>query len=178
MIYFKSNYLSERTGINAAKWKRWTREFLPPDPLGGLQSGYARQFNLKDAFQVYIGGHLVQVLKFSVAEARTILKEIHGWLNQNGFFNLTVSNDGSNPNTVNHRIYVIPDAKGGFCYVIRSVKSDGHSDTNNGITETYAIKLINTAEDPIAQGRLSSARLIGISRLYRTFIQQITMETT
>jgi hypothetical protein len=175
MIYYKSNYLSEKTGINAAKWKRWVREFLPPDPLGGLQSGYARQFNLKDAFQVYLGGHLVQILKFNVAEARTILKEIHGWLNKNGFFNLTAGNGGLNriDNAANHRIYVIPDEKNGFCYVIRSVKSDAYSDTDHGITETFATKLINTTEDPIAQGRVSGARLIGVSSLYRTFLQKI-----
>lgn len=175
MFYYKSKYLSDKTGINEAKWKRWVREFLPPDPLGGLQSGFARQFNLKDAFQVYLGGHLVQSLKFNVAEARTILKELHGWLNRNGFLNLTAGNVGSKQgvNAMNHRIYVIPDENGGFCYVIRSVKSSGYSKSDSERTETYALTFINTSDDLIAQGRVSGSRLIGISRLYQTFLRKI-----
>lgn len=175
MFYYKSKYLSNKTGINEAKWKRWVREFLPPDPLGGLQSGFARQYNIKDAFQVYLGGHLVQSLKFNVAEARNILKELYGWLNRNGFFNLSAGNDGSKQVEIeiNHRIYVIPDEKGGFCYLIRSVKSHGCSKSDFGSTETYTLTRINTADDLIAQGRVSGSRMIGISRLYQEFLRQI-----
>lgn len=176
MFYYKSKYLSNKTGINEAKWKRWVREFLPPDPLGGLQSGFARQFNLKDAFQVYLGGHLVQSLKFSVSEARTILKDLHGWLDRNGFFNLSAGNGGAKEGEIgmNHRIYVIPDENGGFCYVIRSVTSNGYTPSNGGRTEIYALALINTPDDLIAQGRVSVSRMIGISRLYRKFLRQIS----
>ena len=53
MIKFYTNKELSRTfSINLAKWKRWSREFLPPDPLGGLQSGYARQYNLDEAFML------------------------------------------------------------------------------------------------------------------------------
>jgi hypothetical protein len=73
-------------GINHARWKRWTREFLAPDPLGGLQSGYARQFSMREAFLVALGGHLVGFLKFSIHQARTILADLEPWLEQNGYF--------------------------------------------------------------------------------------------
>ena len=65
VTFYQNRELSQKLGVKLAKWKRWSREFLPPDPLGGLQSGYARQYNLNDAFSVYLGGYLVSELKFS-----------------------------------------------------------------------------------------------------------------
>ncbi len=86
MIKFYTNReLSQKLGINLAKWKRWSREFLPPDPLGGLQSGYARQFNPNEAFAVYLGGHLVADLKFTIPEAKTVLHDLNEWLGEKGF---------------------------------------------------------------------------------------------
>ena len=64
--FFTNRELSDKLGIKLAKWKRWSREFLPPDPLGGMQSGYARQYNPDQAFTVFLGGHLVADLKFSI----------------------------------------------------------------------------------------------------------------
>jgi len=84
--FFTNRELSERLGINLAKWKRWSREFLPPDPLGGMQSGYARQFNPDQAFTVFLGGHLVADLKFSIPEANKIIQDLNKWLSEKGFF--------------------------------------------------------------------------------------------
>ena len=44
--FYLNRELSDRLGIRLSRWKRWSREFLPPDPLGGLQSGFARQYSL------------------------------------------------------------------------------------------------------------------------------------
>ena len=84
--FFTNRELSDRLGIKLAKWKRWSREFLPPDPLGGMQSGYARQFNPDQAFTVFLGGHLVADLKFSIPEANKIIKDLDKWLSEKGFF--------------------------------------------------------------------------------------------
>jgi hypothetical protein len=81
--FYTNRELSRRLNINLAKWKRWSREFLPPDPLGGMQSGYARQYNPNEAFTVYLGGHLVADLKFSIPEARQILNDLADWIEQN-----------------------------------------------------------------------------------------------
>jgi hypothetical protein len=43
--FFTNREVSNRLDINLSKWKRWSREFLPPDPLGGMQSGFARQYS-------------------------------------------------------------------------------------------------------------------------------------
>lgn len=78
--YFNSRQLSEKLGINLARWKRWSREFLAPDPLGGKQSGYARQFSLNEAFLVFTGGYLVGNLGLSIPEAKTILSCFSEWV--------------------------------------------------------------------------------------------------
>ena len=87
MIKFHTNReLSQIFGVNLAKWKRWSREFLPPDPLGGLQSGYARQYNLDEAFTVFLAGHLVGDLKFTIPESRQILDDLNQWLIYHDFY--------------------------------------------------------------------------------------------
>jgi hypothetical protein len=77
---FTNQELSKRLGINLAKWKRWSREFLQPDPKAGLQSGYARMYTIGQAFEVYLGGFLVASLKYSIPEGRKILTDINEWL--------------------------------------------------------------------------------------------------
>ena len=84
--FFTSRELSQSLETNLAKWKRWSREFLPPDPLGGMQSGYARQYHPDQAFTVYLGGLLVADLKFTIPEAKQILQDLQEWLTEKGFY--------------------------------------------------------------------------------------------
>jgi hypothetical protein len=84
--FFSNRELSTRFSIPLAKWKRWSREFLPPDPLGGLQSGVTRQFSVDEALIVFLGGHLVAELKTSVPDARQILRDLKPCLRDIGFF--------------------------------------------------------------------------------------------
>jgi hypothetical protein len=83
--FYNNRELSEMLDINLARWKRWSREFLPPDPLAGQQAGYARQYYVDHAFTVFLGGHLVSVLGFSIPEARRILDASRDWMKTRGF---------------------------------------------------------------------------------------------
>ncbi len=78
--FYSSRDLSRMLRIPLNRWKRWSREFLPPDPLGGLQSGYARQFSPREAFLVYLGGFLVSGLGFSIPQARQVIEDLSGWM--------------------------------------------------------------------------------------------------
>jgi len=80
--YYSARVLAHKLNIPLNRWKRWSREFLPPDPLGGLQSGYARQYSLADAFTVYLGGYLVSCLGFAIPESRRILADLKEFLHQ------------------------------------------------------------------------------------------------
>ncbi len=82
--YYFSRDLARKLHIPLNRWKRWAREFLPPDPLGGLQSGYARQFSTREAFTVYLGGFLVAGLGFSIPQARLIIRDLSGWMRKSG----------------------------------------------------------------------------------------------
>jgi len=83
--FYNNRELSDKFGVNLARWKRWAREFLPPDPLAGQQAGYARQYYVDDAFTVFVGGHLVAELGFSIPEARMILSTTREWMKSRGF---------------------------------------------------------------------------------------------
>lgn len=90
--YYTNKEISNLLGINLAKWKRWSRSFLPPDPLGGMQSGYARQYVFKDVFKVFLGGYLISHLKLSVTESKQVLVDLVPWLRKEGFLRLSGSN--------------------------------------------------------------------------------------
>ena len=101
MIKFYTNKeLSVKFNVNLARWKRWSREFLPPDPLGGLQSGYARQYSPDEAFTVFLGGHLVGSLKFSIPETKQILMDLHQWLVDHDFYFYCSKTKGFSNNSI------------------------------------------------------------------------------
>ena len=51
--------LSVRLDIPINKIRRWTKEFLQPDPEVTLKSGHARKFSSNDGFYIYLGGYMV-----------------------------------------------------------------------------------------------------------------------
>jgi hypothetical protein len=89
--YYTNRELAQKLEINLARWKRWSRSFLPPDPLGGMQSGYARQYLFKDLFKVFLGGYLLAHLKLPVPDSRKVLGHLGPWLANNGFFDWDAS---------------------------------------------------------------------------------------
>jgi len=69
-----------------ATWKRWSREFLPPDRKAGMRSGQTRLFSPSQVFEVYLGAHLVSFLRYSIPEARQIIGGLRTWLRKNGIY--------------------------------------------------------------------------------------------
>lgn len=130
--FFTNRELSDKLGIKLAKWKRWSREFLPPDPLGGMQSGYARQYNPDQAFTVFLGGHLVADLKFSIPEANQIIQDLNNWLSDKGFFfdlrGHSVSDKGMEALIKKYILFIRrekrPDKRFKFIYTVRGIISN------------------------------------------------------
>jgi hypothetical protein len=169
MIYFQSKYLAAKFKINLAKWKRWSREFLPPDPLGGLRSGYARQFSHKEAFCVYLAGYLVSGLKFTVPETRQILADLDTWLRKQGFFALPNGAD-VNAKVVERHIYIFQGSNHSLWYVIRSINAKSPLQSPE---ITAGIETLKT-DGPEIGGADSEpvfgARLLMIDHLYHFFL--------
>jgi hypothetical protein len=152
--YYTNREISEKLEINLARWKRWSRSFLPPDPLGGMQSGYARQYALNDLFKVYLGGHLLSHLKLSVPDSQQVLDDLSPWMKKNGFLELNGANGAmteTRGQSNAYRIYFCPvRASGvkkgsGFCYLIRkTVDVRSHESTSGPeITETIQETIIH-----------------------------------
>lgn len=175
MIYYNNRYLSDRLGINLSKWKRWSREFLAPDPLGGLQSGVARQFNIRDAFKVYLGGYMVSQLKLSLPDASKILADLSPWLKNNGFFSLEASNRHAHQKEMPiHHVYIHAMSKQGFSYVVRTIVPSFHPNQPGLKSETFTQTLIRTESDPILAGSAKSAQVVSITVLYNDFLSRIS----
>ncbi len=143
--YYTNRELSRKLEINLARWKRWSRSFLPPDPLGGMQSGYARQYLFKDLFKVVVGGHLLSLHKLSVAESKQVLDDLSPWLKKNGFFEWKGFQTGGTVDAAASKgclIYFSPlrsngsNMPTGFCYLVRQTV-DVQSVDNDRIVETF-----------------------------------------
>lgn len=171
MIYFDSKYLSERLTINAARWKRWAREFLPPDPLGGYQSGYARQFSYKDAFRVFLGGYLVSVLRLNIPEARQVLMDLDDWMKKQGLYSLP--GDPRNGADKADHIYIYDLDKGKFAYAVRSIEARSQAAPNGVFTEVYMLQKIGAETDLLTEAGPPHARIIRIRELHRRFYDAV-----
>lgn len=170
MIYFDSKYLSNALDVNTAKWKRWAREFLPVDPLGGYQSGYARQFSHKDAFRVYLGGQLVGMLKFTVPEARQILKGLDSWLKQHGFYAMPQDRRQPTPDAEHVYIYKLPNGR--FAFAVRRIV--GRRQENAGVqSERYVLTTVGAPTDLLAEAQTAHARVLHINKIHGSFLSAI-----
>lgn len=79
---FTYRELSEKLDINLAKLKRWGREFLPPDYSAGQGQGVARILSIDEAFIIFLSGHLVSSLKYSIPDTKIIMELLIPWLTE------------------------------------------------------------------------------------------------
>ena len=182
--YFLGRDLADRLDIPLARWKRWAREFLPPDPLGGLQSGYARHYSIDEAFTVYLAGNLVSGSRFSIPEVRAILADLHHWLAGQGYrtgaaAEKMLENRDGLP-VLEHLILVdrqpvASDLPSGFAYTIRAVierrQLTGHRRPIH--QERYRITRLGGGQDRESHRRSMEQRWIWITRILRRFAEQM-----
>ncbi len=183
MIKFYTNkQLAERFHINLSRWKRWSREFLPPDPLGGLQSGYARQYNPNEAFILYLAGHLVSGMKFSISEARQILSTLEPWLRQHGFlFNFSSTaqkdpQDGALFSAWQLVIVVRHQAAGTHEWLTclaRGMERSAGRQNFKGRRQCYVEFPIGAGKDEFQLEKVESFRVLNISVLHQKFLNAL-----
>lgn len=85
---FYTRELAQKFEYNFQKWQRWTREFLPAETIKGLPKGYQREYTPKEAFTVYLGGHLVSEMGFSIVDAKEIVNDLIPWMDDVGLIPL------------------------------------------------------------------------------------------
>ncbi len=181
MIKFYSNReLSQKLKINLARFKRWSREFLPPDPLGGMQSGYARQYSIDNAFTVYLGGHLVGELKYTISEAKKILEDLKKWLKENDFY-INTKNGGKTGNDAKDLVkeYIIfilrendlKNSSGSFSYRIRGIISNIPANYNEYRVreERYIEEYVPIDKRNKISNKIESEKMLKITKIHRYF---------
>lgn len=186
--FYKNRALAQKLNINLAKWKRWSREFLPPDPLGGMQSGYARQYSIDDAFKVYLGGHLVSSVKFTIPETKKILEDLHEWLISAGLYPIAGTNrkyDNTGEPTPEVTDYVIfiqqPDPSepaNDYRYTIRGIISD-KAMRNKDVAlreERYFEILIPNRKNHRPMASLPGLRMLNITAVFRIFTASLNID--
>jgi len=77
--------LFEAFDVVESTWKRWSREFLPPDPAAGKSKGKARKYTQDEAFKVWFGGQLLTEKQMSVVEAKDVVKALGIYMDVKGF---------------------------------------------------------------------------------------------
>ncbi len=176
MIYFKSRYLAEKLDLNLAKWKRWAREFLDPDPLGGYQSGFARQFSFKEAFRVYLGGHLVGALGLTIPQARQILSGLHPWMKKNQVYAWPKPNGASNQR-LSRRVYIYDlEQDNGYGFAVRYLTQPVLPVADGLHEERFALELIGLSYERFAAGGFTHARMIDVDELHDRFLKRVEGE--
>ena len=182
--FYTAKELSQKFNVNLARLKRWSREFLPPDPLGGLQSGYARQYNPDEAFTVILGGHLVGDLKFTIPDARQIIQDLNEWLSEYDFYFNFSRRDNSLPKKAGsvkkYQIAIIRKkitnaADSGFIYQVRGIIADDMIDLQG-----HQIRQLRFTESGIGPDLSESAsfyteshRVLNISALRDRFLSAL-----
>ena len=183
--FFTNRDVSKRLDVNLSKWKRWSREFLPPDPLGGMQSGFARQYSPDDAFTVYFGGHLVADLKFTIPEAKQIVKDLHSWFAEKGFYFNARSNTGINQEVdqviKKYIIYIEREKDPGngiwFVYTIRGIISN-EPVTYNGVEimkELYMETTIGLPPKSTSTDDMNIVKIVNITDVLNTFVVRLNL---
>jgi len=187
--FFTNQELSQKLNITLARWKRWSREFLPPDPLGGLQSGYARQYNPDEAFTVFLGGYLVGDLKFTIPEARLILHDLHRWLVEHRFyFDYTGSARSTKETNFSIQYYQIAICRpadvdtndSGFIYFTKGVIADEPVGVDGRpVRQERLIESSINSGKPAAQiNEAASYRVLNISILRKRFLNSLNADKT
>ncbi|MDP2645612.1 MAG: hypothetical protein Q8P24_11790 [Desulfobacterales bacterium] len=185
-VYFNSRTLSRHLGINLAKWKRWAREFLPPDPLGGLQSGYARQYNVDEAFVVALGGHLVGNLKFTIPEAKRILKDLNGWLVAHGFFYLDRAHEKPEENMgaliKSYEIHILRKKTSGekiinFSYMVRGLIAAGPIEYKGYKIQQqlYVDNLLTLGNNEVDTIPAANPTILNITQLLISYVEKLSL---
>jgi hypothetical protein len=126
------------------KARRWAKEFLPPDPDKGLRSGRTRRHGLNEVFTVYLGGHLVSKMGFSVLEAKAILEDLAVWMEREGLYPEKTSKyapkDHRGENVIiRYDIHIMPTRiPFAFCYECRGIIREQRSE-NDIVRSQYSV---------------------------------------
>ena len=138
MIIKKNNReLSKAFDVIDTTWKKWSREFLPPDPLSGKGRGRTREYTPEQAFVVYLGGIMVSEKAMTFRETREALDVICDFMKKKGLFTIKEAFQNIMSNSSETWEIMITRTPGGSNYTVESVIEETVLDdveTESGLT--------------------------------------------
>jgi hypothetical protein len=173
---FSKRQIAWVLGETQTKVRRWAKEFLPPDPDKGLRSGKTRRHGLNEVFTVYLGGHLVTKMDFSVLEAKTILKDLAHRMEREGLYPEKTSKYApkdrgeGNAMITRYDIHIMPTTiPRTFCYEFRGIIREQRS-PNDIVTSEYVVDSFFSAGQPVRTDPIiDHVRILRISSLLDCF---------
>lgn len=143
--------LAELFKIDLLKWKRWSREFIPPDPAAGRQAGIARDLTPSEALLVFLGGRLVEWHRLRIEETRNVLRQLVPWMKTHGF--LPVEHYGEAKDAVKKweiQIWRLPNGHYLKCKGLLLPWKVIQRETTGGLVgrEEYVVEHLGPAEKP------------------------------
>ena len=170
----KNRELSETFNIEFQKWKRWSREFLPSEKIRALGKGYAREYSHNEAFIVYLGGHLVSALDFSIPDAKKIIEDLTPFFDSKGLFPKAKNFRPTKRDKLvkGWKINIYPNDQLGFDYIARghidekTIKYKGEG-VHQEIFVEERISILKPGE--LEKTNLSKGKLLDISFLLTSF---------
>ncbi len=175
-VRFSNRQIAWILGETQTKARRWAKEFLPPDPPRGLRSGRTRQHGLNEAFTVYLGGHLVGKMGYSVLDAKTILGDLTPWMECEGLYPEKTSKYApkdrgeANAIVVRYDIHIMPTRIPlGFCYECRAVFREQRTE-NDIVKSEYSVDFFFGVGQPADMNPvIDNVRILRISSLLDWF---------
>jgi hypothetical protein len=165
---FTNKELSDKLKINLAKVRRWSREFLPPDHKATMRSGYARELTEEEAYEVFLGGHLVSVLRFQVHEAKGIIEDLRAWIKSKGLYPGKAYAEARRDNPYFFHVHIMRNSEGeGLYYEMRQqLKKKPHKGDRTVTVEEYRAEVM-AREGALADWR--NVRILGLTELLLEF---------
>ncbi len=139
----KSNReLFESFKIKDTTWRRWSREFLEPDPDAGLRKGRTRMYNAELAFTVWAGGKMLTEKQMTYEESKDALKELTGFMERKHLLPLqnsriTMAHDSENGKPTDWSLEIARTNSGNYYYALGTSSTAGHFNSPTTPTGHY-----------------------------------------
>lgn len=162
--YLTARDLSQRFNVPLDTIKRWSREFLPPDPTAGRRAGRARLFDLDEALILKLARYFIRNEGYSISDSRQILNDLKPWFLATGLFPSRIG-----PNGLKNMFYELYIQKKNhedfFRYDTKKIMTKNEFEEEGGkkkFVETYILEPIS-GQEPLHG--LENTKIIRISIL-------------
>ena len=149
--------------------------------LRHYQKARCGEYSFGEAFKVYLGGHLIGAMSYTIPEAKQILEDLDDWLTRQGFYSEKGGDKPKHtPDLVKHwDVFIKPRNNFGFSYTVKGIldgpKIKPFKGIKNAQHETYIEDVIVLKDHKTGVQVDGMAKKLCISLLRNIFILKLSM---